>query len=374
MLNDFILYICVLCIVSNISNHKLQSSMTYSLFRETLHMPPTVVRLNFIRISSNFWSSMTKADNQEVCKELILSKVTDFEMGIDSIENLCKIGNISAAVCLLRELTDKQAYICVSIYNHLLNSAIEANDFNLFTEVFKYLLLSRSPPNLNSYTCVGKAFQVVPDSEKILNFIRDVCEITKDREPTVMNQIIFAMADSGQMDKAMLVFGELKKMNSNFDLVTFNTVLGILGKAGLVDQMLSEFEAMKGLGFSPDAITYNTIINSFSRLGKFDMCKEFAREMSEKEIDMDLRTYTALIDSFGRAGRIKDAINFFEGMKRCQRPSVYVYRALISNLKKAGNFELALKMSAEMELSFPELLGPRDFKANWAGRRGKCRK
>ncbi|KAF3321870.1 hypothetical protein FCM35_KLT14086 [Carex littledalei] len=337
-------------------------------------MPPSAVRLKFIRVSSNFWSSMTKADNQEVSKELNLSKVADFKMCIASIEKLCEIGNHSAAVHLLRELTDKHAHICVRIYNRLLNSAIEANDFNLFTEVFKYLLLSSSPPNLNSYTSVAKSFQVVLDSEKILNFIRDLCEITKDREPTVMNQIIFAIAHSGQMEKAMLVFGELKKMNSNLDLVTFNTVLGILGKAGLVDQMLSEFEAMKDLGFSPDATTYNTIINSLSRLGMFKMCKEFAREMSEKGIDMDLRTYTALIDSLGRAGLIKDSINLFEEMKRCQRPSVYVYRALISNLKKAGNSELALKISNEMEMSFSELLGPRDFKENLAGRRGKCKK
>lgn len=337
-------------------------------------MPPTAVRLKFITVSSNSWSSMTKSDNQEVSKELNLSSATDFEMGTAQIEKFCKIGNLSAAVCLLRELTDKQAHICVSIYNSLLNSAIEANDFNLFSEVFRYLLLSRSVPDVNTYKSVAKAFEPVLDSEKILNFIRDLCEITKDREPIVMNQLIFSVADSGQIDKAIFVFGELKKMNSNFDLVTFNTVLGILGKAGLVDQMLSEFEMMKGLGFSPDAITYNTIINSLRRLGKFKMCIDVAREMSEIGIEWDLRTYTALIDSLGRAGLIKDAINLFEEMKRHQKPSVYVYRALISNLRKAGNFELALKMSDEMELNFSQLVGPRDFKGNLAGKRGKCKK
>jgi pentatricopeptide repeat protein len=336
-------------------------------------MPPTA-GLKFIRISSLFCSSLTKSDNQEVSKELNISNVTDYEMGAASIEKLCKIGNLSAAVHLLRESTDKQAHISVSIYNSLMISAIEASDFNLFSEVFKYLLLSRSTPNVNSYRSVAKAFEVVADSEKILNFIRDLCEVTKDREPTVMNQIIFAMSESGQMDKAMLVFKELKKMNSNFDLVTFNTVLGILGKAGLVDQMLSELEAMTGLGFSPDTITYNTIINSLRRLGKFKMCMDVAQEMSDKGIEMDLITYTALIDSLGRAGLIKDAINLFEKMKQFQRPSIYVYRALISNLRKAGNFQLALKLSDEMELNFSQLLGPRDFKGNLADRRGKCKK
>jgi pentatricopeptide repeat protein len=330
--------------------------------------------LKFIRVSSQFCSSTTKADNKEASKELNLSDVTDYEMGSASIEKLCKIGNLSAAVHLLRELTDKPAHISVSIYNSLMNSAIDANDFNLFSEVFKYLLLSRSAPNVNSYGSVAKAFEMVLDSEKILNFIRDLCEITKDREPTVMNQIIFAMADSGQMDKAMLVFKELKMMNSNFDLVTFNTVLGILGKAGLVDQMLSEFEAMKDLGFSPDIITYNSIINSLRRLGKFKTCIDVAREMSGKGIEMDLITYTALIDSLGRAGLIKDAISLFERMKQFQRPSIYVYRALISNLRKAGNFELAMKLSNEMELNFSQLLGPGDFKGNLAGRNSNCKK
>ncbi|KAJ3669103.1 hypothetical protein LUZ60_011053 [Juncus effusus] len=318
-------------------------------------------RLKFVHIPHNFQSFVTKADNLESNNDQNLSKGEDSE--IISIQNLCKNGNICDAVELLRGLTDKRAHINLNTYNALLSSSIESNDFDLFCEVFKFLLLSTLLPDLNSYTNLAKAFELV-DSERVLTFIRDILEIIKDRETTIMNQIIFHVAKSGQIDKALLVFNELKKSNSNLDLVTFNTVLDILGKAGLADQMISEFEIMKNLGFKPDLITYNTIINSLRRLGKFEICKKFAKEILENGFEMDLITYTALIDSLGRAGHVKDALKMFDEMKRVQKPSIFVYRALISNLKKAGNFELALKLSQEMELNSSKLLGPKDFKVN----------
>jgi pentatricopeptide repeat protein len=91
--------------------------------------------------------------------------------------------------------------------------------------------------------------------------------------------------------------------------------------------------------------------------------------MAERGISPDLRTYSALIDGFGRAGRIADALEVFAQMKETHRPSIYVYRALISDLKKAGRSELAQKLSEEMDSSASDLLGPEDFKKKFKGKR-----
>ncbi|XP_072955024.1 uncharacterized protein [Typha angustifolia] len=308
-------------------------------------------------------------DEGEVIKalDLLLStekekKVSDKEICGAYIEKLCGSGNLSDAVHLLRYIHDRQIHLSLNIYNVLLKSAGEANNFSLFCKIFKYLLLSRFPPDLTSYINVAKAFQKVDDSELILKFIRVILEITNDRDPTVMNRIILLIAKSGQIDKSMMIFEELKNSHTKVDVVTFNTILGILGKAGRVNQMLSEFEVMKERGHAPDIVTYNTVINSLRRLGKLDLCKAFATEMFERGINLDLRTYTALIDGFGRAGHIEDALNMFGEMKKSQQPSIYVYRAVISDLKKAGKFELALKFSEEMNSNTSKLLGPEDFK------------
>jgi pentatricopeptide repeat protein len=90
--------------------------------------------------------------------------------------------------------------------------------------------------------------------------------------------------------------------------------------------------------------------------------------MLERGVNPDLRTYTALIDSFGRAGHITEALEMLDLMKMSHKPSVYVYRALISDLKKAGQCELAQKLSEEMNSSASDLFGPEDFKQKNKGR------
>ncbi|RZR84259.1 hypothetical protein BHM03_00011043 [Ensete ventricosum] len=233
---------------------------------------------------------------------------------------------------------------------------------NLFSEVFKSLLISNLPPDITSYNKVAEAFHKVADSDLVVNFIKDVCDITFGKDPTVINRIIFVTAKFGQIDKSLMIFKMLKNLDPKLDTVTFNTVLAILGKAGRINEMLAEFMVMKDLGHIPDIFTYSTLINCLRRLGRLDLCKTIANEMLEKGFEMDLLTYTALVDAYGRAGHVEDALRTFEEMKKSQRPSVYAYRSIISDLKRAGKFELALHLSAEMNSNTRKLAGPEDFK------------
>lgn len=321
------------------------------------------------------WSSAADGDEDEVieafnrgCSTSASRTVFDDSSCNAYVEKLCRSGNVPDAVRILRHLHDEQIHVGLGTFNMLLQQTGEANSFTLFAKVFRYLLLSKVAPDLTSYMNVARALQNLDDPELILKFVREILEITHGRDPTVVNRIIFATAKYGHIDKSLIIFEELKKDQTGLDVVTFNTVLDMLGKAGLVDQMLHEVKLMDELGHSPDIVTYNTVINCLRRLGRLDLCKSFAREMLERGISPDLRTYTALIDSFGRAGHIADALEMFDHMKKSHQPSIYVYRALISNLKKAGRCELAQKLSEEMNASALELLGPEDFKQKFRGR------
>lgn len=280
------------------------------------------------------------------------------------IEKLIISRHLEEAVDLFFHLHDRHIHMELDTYNILLNATSEASSFNHFTNIFKRLLLSELQPDFTSYVCVAKAFQNDLESTILLKFIRDILEITVSQKPIVMNRIIFVTAKSGQLEKGLLIFEELKNTKANLDTVTFNTVLVILGRAGKVDQMLNEFNLMKDFGHSPNIITYNTLINCMRRLGRLEMCKFFAKEMVERGIMLDPRTYTALIDGLGRAGHIDDAIALFNEMKKLHCPSIYNYRAMISNLKKAGKNESAMKLLEEMNSGNLKLIGPEDFKLN----------
>ncbi|XP_020686066.1 pentatricopeptide repeat-containing protein At1g11900 isoform X2 [Dendrobium catenatum] len=258
-------------------------------------------------------------------------------------------------------LHDRQIHPDLNTYNLLLAAAGETGNFDLFCDIFQKLLLSKLPPDLISYLNISKVLPSLSDS-KLLKFISEVSETTAHSDPTVVNRIIFVTAKSGQIDRSLMMFEELKNHECKIDTVTFNTVLAILGRAGRVDKMLSEFSLMKELGYSPDIVTYDTLINCLRRLGRLDLCKAFAEEMLRRGFELDLQAYTALIDGLGRAGHVNDAVILFGEMKKCHRPSIYVYRSMISNLKKFGKIEEAMDLLKEMNSSTSKLVGPEDFR------------
>ncbi|PKA51157.1 Pentatricopeptide repeat-containing protein [Apostasia shenzhenica] len=314
-------------------------------------------------------SSLSEQNMVKTSELYLSSEEEDTNSDSIYIRKLCRSGKLLDAVSFLRDLYDRQIHLDLHDYNILLEAACEASNFDVFREIFRKLLLSSIPPDSNSYNNVAKALLDVSDANILLKFIREVSEITVLKAPTVVNRIMFDTAKSGQTDKTIMMFEELKNLECKIDTVTFNTILAALGKAGRVDEMLAEFSLMKKLGHSPDIVTYNTMINCLRWLGRLDTCKDFAMEMINRGIKLDLRSYTALIDCFGRSGHVSDALRLFSEMKRYHVPSIYAYRVLIGNLNKFGNTEAALALTEEMNSSFSKLIGPEDFKQKWNRRK-----
>lgn len=242
----------------------------------------------------------------------------------------------------------------------LLAAASEKSDFDLSAQVFKDLLVSHRILSSTSYLNLARSFSKETDSLKLINLIKEASEIAYPSGTTVVNRIILAFADSGQIQNALLIFDQMKAP----DLITYNTVLDILGKHGRVNEMHQKFNDMKReTGICPDFVTYNTVINSFRKVGNLEMCLVFVKEMCERGIKPDLLTFTALIEAFGRSGNTDEAVELFAEMKRRKiRPSVQIYRSMIGNLKKMGKVGLAMEFAEEMKSSLLNLAGPGDFK------------
>ncbi|XP_019055866.1 PREDICTED: pentatricopeptide repeat-containing protein At1g11900 isoform X2 [Nelumbo nucifera] len=329
---------------------------------------------NLSRSSGNHRPVVTQVlppDNQQMTDEtfkMILATaennpVSSREIYTVYVEKLCRGGELLDVARLLHHLRNKQLFLSAKTYNTLLRAAGEGNDFELLSQIFKDFLASCQTLSSISYFNLAKGLSKATDSVLLLDFIREVSELTFPRSATVINRIIYGFAEYKHIDKALLIFDQMKSLKFKPDVITYNTVLAMLGQAGRLDEMLHEFAAMKEAGMVPDIVSYNTLINSSRKVGRLDLCLMFLQEIVEKGLEPDLRTYTALIDSFGRLGNVEESLRLFTDMKRrsiC--PSIYVYRSLISNLKKAGKLELAINLSAEMNSRASDLVGPKDFK------------
>lgn len=319
--------------------------------------------------SSQSLTTQSSLDKEDVIFNQILSTIENEPRSASKncaayVDKLCKCGNLSAAVRLLKLLQDKHISVGSKTYDLLLVAASQKNDIDLISEVFKYAILSPGSLSSTSYLNIAKAFIKTNDSVHLLRLINDVSEMTFP-SVAVLNRIIFAFAECRQIDKALMIFGHIKSLECKPDLVTYNIVLDILGHSGRVDAMLQEFASMKEDGITPDVISYNTLLNSLKKVGRIDMCAVYFKEMGDNGIAPDLLTYTALIGSYGRSGNVEESLRLFSEMKaRRIRPSIYIYRSLIDSLKKMGKLDLAMKFLEEMNSSRSDLAGPKDFKRN----------
>ncbi|KAJ4729897.1 Pentatricopeptide repeat-containing protein [Melia azedarach] len=329
------------------------------------------------KTSGNYQSLVTRASQnegevtEEVLNQILATVENDSksakEICTAYIEKLCRAGNLSDAVQLLQSLRDKNIYLRTA-YNCLLVAAAERNDMVLSIQILKDLLVSSRSLSAACYINFARSFTKTNDCTQLVRFVEEVMDITFLDSIIVVNRIIFAFAESRQIEKALVIFDHIKGLKCKPDLITYNTVLDILGRVGRVNEMLQEFASMKEAGIAPDFISYNTLLNSLRKIGRLDLCSVYFQEMGESGINPDLLTYTALIESFGRSGYVEESLRLFSDMKQRQiRPSIYVYRSLINNLKKMGKVDLAMTLLEEMNSSLSDLAGPKDFKrkARW---------
>ncbi|CAM8949810.1 unnamed protein product [Rhodiola kirilowii] len=302
----------------------------------------------------------------EALDKLISSINTDpnayRDVGLIYAEKLCKARNFTALAKLVQVLRENQITISPCVYNILLLGAGEANDVALLFRTLKDMLASDFVDS-TSYVNTAKALGKIIDASPLVKFVQDVDEFAPPIGVTFLNRVIYSLAGCGHVDKALLIYDNMKSLTCKPDLVTYNTVLGILGRTGRVDEMLSEFSSMKESGILPDLVSFNTLINSLKKVGRLDLCLKYLKEMTESGIEPDLRTYTALIETFGRLGNVEESVRLFDELKaRGVCPSIYIYRSLIDSLKKAGKAEVAVRYLEEMKLNYEYLVGPMDFK------------
>lgn len=284
------------------------------------------------------------------------------ETCIEHIKKLCTAGSLSEAARLLQSLRDKSIFY-PDAYNVLLAAAGEKNDIDVSSQIFKDFLLSCGPLSSTCYDNLARSFAKTTDSTTLVSFVEEISELAFPESTVVINRIICAFAESRQIEKALLIYDQLKSIKCKPDLFTYNIVLNAFGQAGRMDQMLHEFASMKETGIGPDLITYNILLTNLSRVGRLDMSLLLFREMTESGIQPDFFSYTAMIELFGRSGNIEEALRLFNEMKQRQiRPAIQTYRALINYLKKSGMMELSMTLREEMNSFMPDLAKPRTYK------------
>ncbi|KAF5934071.1 hypothetical protein HYC85_030242 [Camellia sinensis] len=203
------------------------------------------------------------------------------------MNGLCKIGNTSAAILLLRKMEEIGGYEpglveCSMVIDSLCKGTLVTEALKLFLEM------------------IGK--------------VDALCKEGKAKEAQAVVQLI--------IQRGVVP-----------DVVTYSAVMDGYCLCGQVGEARKMFDIMVSRGCGLNVFTYNILINGYCKIKNIDEAMNLFKEMSQKGLFTDTITYTTLICSLCQTRRPQDAILLLDEMQtHGQIPDLFTYSTLLDGL------------------------------------------
>nr|UPT49534.1 pentatricopeptide repeat protein AaPPR781 [Agave angustifolia] len=110
-------------------------------------------------------------------------------------------------------------------------------------------------------------------------------------------------------------FGEMRDLNVEPDLVTYNCLIDVYCKNKEVAKARKVFDEMREREIYPDVISYTSLIGGLGLIGQPDKAREVLKEMREAGCCPDVAAYNAAIRNFCIAKRMGDAFGLVDEMR-----------------------------------------------------------
>ncbi|KAJ0979979.1 hypothetical protein J5N97_015453 [Dioscorea zingiberensis] len=109
-------------------------------------------------------------------------------------------------------------------------------------------------------------------------------------------------------------FEEMKLLNVNPDLVSYNCLVDVYCKNRLMDKAYKVLDEMRDREIYPDVITYTSIIGGLGLIGQPDKARDILKDMKEHGCYPDAAAYNAAIRNYCIAKRLGNAFALMEEM------------------------------------------------------------
>ncbi|CAG8472745.1 762_t:CDS:2 [Acaulospora colombiana] len=209
--------------------------------------------------------------------------------------------------------------------------------------------------------------------KKIQTVIRDLSEAEMKVGQTVRNYLIEAYLDNKDLDKARMVFDEIKGMKGplgkipvcpyriacNMMMKAYGHRHSMLTKDGIprndLQEVMSIYSLMHEKTIFPGVETKNVLagIFEFHYYRNYSNLIRWFNELMDKRL-VDSGLVKEVVVFLIKKKNLNEAIRIYERMRSLNMiPSSYIYNSLIDRLGKQEEIEKALRLSQEMESLIP---------------------
>nr|CAB3478874.1 unnamed protein product [Digitaria exilis] len=164
------------------------------------------------------------------------------------------------------------------------------------------------------------------------------------------NIILRSLFARGDVDRAVSLFGSLRRRGAAPDRVTYSTLMSGLAKHNQLVSALDLLDEMPSCGVQADTVCYNALLSGCFKNGKFEKAmRVWGQLVRDPGASPNLATYKVMLDGLCKFGRFKEAGEVWSRMvANKHQPDTVTHGILIHGLCRSGDVDGAARVYSEM--------------------------
>ncbi|KAG5067771.1 hypothetical protein JHK85_000148 [Glycine max] len=267
----------------------------------------------------------------------------------DVIYGFCKRGEVFEALQVLEEMKSSGILPDVYSYSILINAFCGKGDVMKCLDLMEEMEHSQIKPSIVSYTSLIHGLCKKNMLQNAVDIFHSIGASSCKYDSTVYETLIDGFCMQGDMDSAIKLLEEMICNELVPTAFSCRSLIRGYYKLGLFDQALEVFNAMLRDGIWPDTIACNYILDGSCRAGYFKEALTLLEDFQEHGFNLNPHSYNAIIYKLYKEGYPERALELLPRMlKRNVLPSVVNYSTLISGFAKQSNFKRAVNLFTRM--------------------------
>ncbi|CAJ1401635.1 unnamed protein product [Effrenium voratum] len=218
----------------------------------------------------------------------------------------------------LRDMAQARVAANEVTFGSLINACAQGGDAEGAEGYFEKMQSERLRPNGVIYCSLVKANRLRPEAAE--TWLQRLRQSGLQVPVAAFNSAINACAESGDMDRAERLHGQLQQSKVRPTLVTYNSLI----KACASDMTRAEqwLDRMQLSKLAPDEVTFNSLLRGCAQRGDVKSCEAWLRRMERSGVSPDAVTYNTLRAACSRMGDFEGAERWLQAMEASERRAV----------------------------------------------------
>ncbi|CAH8387696.1 unnamed protein product [Eruca vesicaria subsp. sativa] len=278
------------------------------------------------------------------------------------LSGYARSGDISNAIALFDEMPERDAPSWNAVLAACTQNGLFMEAISLFRKMINdpYVL-----PNEVTLVCVLSACAQSGNLQLAKGIHAFAYRHSLSSHMFVSTSLVDLYGKCGNLVEASSVF----KMTNKKTLTAWNSMINCFALHGRSEEAIAVFEEMMCNHVKPDRITFIGLLNACTHGGLVTKGRHYFDIMSNRfDIEPRIEHYGCLIDLLGRAGLFNEALEVVAEMK--MKPDEAIWGSLLNACKKYGHLDLAVVAVKNLVALNPNNGGYISMMANLYGEMG----